>query len=432
MSRHGLALLLLLSLCLSAGRGPAPAAERPLVQLQAAACPPWPPPTGNVVRVSSVAQLQDAVANLTANTTILIADGVYVLTNTLNLRGVDNVALRGASGDRDAVVLRGPGMNNSQYGDVPHLIALYDADDVLIADLTLRDAYFHLIQVHGEDGPQRPRFYNLRLLQAGEQFIKGSTNGAQQPRRYSDGGLVACSRFEYLDRARSGYTNAVDVLAGADWVIRDNVFRNIRAPQGELAGPAVLMWRNSLNSRVERNLFIECDRAIALGLSAPDANARDGEAVYDHQGGLVRNNFVYRAGSGDVGITVNYARDYQIHHNTVLLNDTFPWTIEYRFASSSGALAYNLTDGPIQPRDGAGGALTGNLTTAGPGWFVNAAAGDLHLGPAATAAIDQAAPLPAVSDDYDGQPRGAQPDIGADETNPPALDQRLYLPLIRR
>jgi hypothetical protein len=323
-------------------------------------------------------------------------------------------------------------MSNGNYGNVPHVIAIYDADDVTIADLTLRDAYFHLVQVHGEDGPQRPRLRNLRLVDAGEQFIKGSTAGAQSPRRYADGGVVECSLFEHTNRARSNYTNAVDVLAGANWIIRDNVFRNMRAPLGQLAGPAILMWRNSLNTVVERNQFIECDRAIALGLSAPDSNARDGETTYDHQGGVVRNNFIYRAGGGDVGITVNYARNYAIYHNTVILNDTFPWAIEYRFASSSGQIAYNLADGPIQQRDGAGGTLTGNLTNAPLNWFASAAAGDLHLTAAATGAIDQAAVLPNVGDDYDGQPRGAFPDLGADEYNPPTLNQRVYLPLVQR
>ncbi len=404
-----------------------------------AACQPLPPATGTIVHVDTVAELQAAVADLTSGTTILVADGVYTLTNTLNIRNVDNVALRGASGNRDAVILRGRGMSNAAYGNVPHVVAIYAADDVLLADLTLRDAYFHLVQVHGEDGPQRPRFRNLHLIDSGEQFIKSSTNPAVNPRRYSDGGVVECSLFEYTDRARSDYTNAVDVLAGANWVIRDNVFRRIRAPLNQLAGPAILMWRNSLNTVVERNQFIECDRAIALGLSPPDANARGGEATYDHQGGVIRNNFVYRAASsptGDVGITVNYALNYTIHHNTVILNDSFDWAIEYRFSASSGSLAYNLTDGAILQRDSAQGTLTGNRTNALPGWFVNPAAGDLHLTALATAAIDLATPLAAVPDDYDDHPRsaGLAPDIGADEFGSLAFVpvRWLYVPLLLR
>jgi hypothetical protein len=391
----------------------------------ASVCPPLPPPSGNIVNVATVAALQSAVDNLTSNTTILIADGTYDLTNLLNIRGVNNVTLRSASGNREAVILRGKGMSNSNYGNVPHVIAIYDANDVTIADLTLRDAYYHLVQVHGEDGPQRPRFYNLHLMDAGEQFIKGSTNPAQLPRQYADDGTVECSLFEYADRARSYYTNAVDVLAGANWIIRDNVFRRIRAPVGQLAGPAILMWRNSLNTIVERNQFIECDRAVALGLSPPDANSRNGETTYDHQGGIIRNNFVYRAAgsaTGDVGLAVNYANNYQVHHNTVLLNDSFPWTIEYRFSVSNGALAYNLTDGPILQRDSAQGATTGNLTNATLSWFVNPASGDLHLKASAVAAINQALPLANVLKDVDDDPRpiGPAPDIGADEYGLPA------------
>jgi hypothetical protein len=402
-----------------------------------AQCQPLPPPTGNVVNVDTVPELQSAVAGLTSNTTILIADGVYTLTAMLNIAGVNNVALRGASGNRDGVVLVGQSMNAPSPGPTAIAVAIYNANDVLLADLTLRRAYYHLIQVHGEDGPQRPRFRNLRLVDSGQQFIKGSTNPAVTPRQYGDGGIVECSLFEYTNRSRDDYTNAVDILAGADWVIRDNVFRNIRAPQGQLAGPAILMWRNSLNTVVERNQFIECDRAIALGLSTPDANSRAGNTSYDHQGGVIRNNFIYRAAgalTGDVGITVNYAKDYAIHHNTVVLNDTFPWAIEYRFAASNGALAYNLTDGPIQQRDAAQGTLSGNLTNAALNWFVNPVAGDLHLTALAAPAIDQAGVLGAVTDDYDGHARSAARDIGADEYGTIGFvpSDWVYLPLIRR
>jgi hypothetical protein len=430
------ALVVLLLVALSA---PLPAAPPSgAVAAASAACSPLPAPSGTIVNVDTVAELQAAVAGLTSNTTILIADGDYSLTNTLRIRGgVSNVALRGASGNRDAVILRGKGMTNGAYGNVPHGISIEDSSDVLIADLTIRDAYFHNIQIHGEDGALRPTLYNLHLIDSGEQLVKVSVGpGGDGP--YADGGEVACSLIEYTDRAPSWYTNGVDALAVADWVIRDNVFRRIRAPVGQLAGPAVLMWRNSLRTVVKRNQFIECDRAIALGLSAPDANSRDGEDTYDHQDAVIRNNFVYRAAgaaTGDVGITVNYSRNYKIQHNTVIQNDTFPWgAIEYRFASSSGQIAYNLTDGPIWQRDGAGGTLAGNVTNAAESWFVNAGAGDLHLLATATGAINQAAALADVTDDYDGvaRPIGPAPDVGADEYGVLDLPLKTYLPLIAK
>jgi hypothetical protein len=356
------------------------------------------------------------VTGLSDNTTILVADGTYDLTNTLNIRGVSNVAIRAASGNREAVVVRGRGMSNTSYGNVPHVIAVYDATDVLVADMTLRDAYFHLVQIHGEQDADRVRLSNLHLIDAGEQFVKGSTAGPPGP--YADDGIVECSLFEYTDRARSWYTNGVDVLAGSGWIIRDNTFRNIRAPEGQLAGPAVLMWRNSLDTIVERNLFIECDRAIALGLSSPDSNSRDGETRYDHQGGIVRNNMVYRAGAGDVGITVNYSHNVEISHNTVILNGTFPWgAIEYRFGSTTATIRYNLVDAPVWQRDGGSAILDGNITDAPAAWFEDPLAGDLHLTAAAVDAIDGAMAAATVGDDFDGhfRPVGPAPDIGADE-----------------
>jgi hypothetical protein len=392
-------------------------AALPITEAEATAgCGPLAPAQGSVVTVATTAELQNAVTNLTSGTTILIEDGTYDLTNTLNIRAVSHVAIRSASGNRDAVILRGRGMSNVNYGNVPHVMAVYDAKDVLIADLTLRDAYYHLIQIHGEEDADGVHLYNLHLIDSGEQFVKGSTAGNPGP--YADNGIVECSLLEYTDRARSDYTNGVDVLAGSGWIIRDNEFRNIRAPVGQLAGPAVLMWRNSVGTVVERNLFIECDRAIALGLSAPDGNSRDGETTYDHQGGVIRNNMIYREGSGDIGITVNYARDVAIYHNTIIQNGTFSWgTIEYRFSSTNATIANNLTDGPIWQRDGASATRQGNITDAQPNWFVAPDDGDLHLSVAATAAIDAATGPAVVNDDFDGhfRPVGAAADIGADE-----------------
>lgn len=378
-------------------------------------CGALPPPTGGTTTVSTEAALQAAVDSLSSGETILIEPGTYQLTNTLNIRDVDDVTIRSSTGDRDDVVLRGNGMANSSYGNVPHVIAIYASDGVTIADVTLADAYFHGIQVHGEDDADNVLMHNLRVVDMGEQLVKVSTAGAPGP--YADGGVLQCSLIEFTDRARSWYTNGIDVLAGSDWVVRDNTFRNIRAPEGELAGPAVLFWRNSIDTVVERNLFIECDRGIALGLSEPDANSRDGETTYDHQGGVIRNNMITRVGPGDVGITVNHARDVVITHNTVMQFGTFPWGgIEYRFGSTTATITNNLLDAPIWERDGGAATTAGNITTADTGWFVDAPGGDLHLASASSAPVGAAVDS-SVVDDYDGAPRpvGSGADVGADE-----------------
>jgi hypothetical protein len=99
--------------------------------------------------------------------------------------------------------------------------------------------------------------------------------------------------------------------------------------------------------------------------------------------------------------------------------------MEARFSDTQGTFAYNLTNMRIwHDRDGGQGTSVGNVTNAQSNWFVNAAAADLHLVATATSAVDQAATLTDVTDDFDGdaRPSGSAPDVGADEylLSPPA------------
>ena len=153
-------------------------------------------------------------------------------------------------------------MTNAAYGNVPFGIWTGgNVQNVLIANLTIRDLYYHPIIFNA--GTQSPRVYNVRLVNAGQQFIKSNPDGAGGG---VNNGLVEYAVIEYDSTSRDDYTNGVDVHTGQNWIIRHSLFRNIRAPQGQLAGPAVLMWNGSSNSIVEANTFIDCQREIALGL----------------------------------------------------------------------------------------------------------------------------------------------------------------------
>ncbi len=367
--------------------------------------------------VSSVSELEDAISHLHSNTKIILQPGIYSLNNSLVIQnGVVNVTIAGSTDDRDAVVIKGHGMSNSNYGNAGFGIVIANAQNVTIQDLTIEDFYFHDIMIKSEEGAKRPVLRNLHLKDAGEQLIKVSA--APNQGSYCDGGVVENCLIEYTDRARIWYTNGLDVMAAKDWIVRNNTFRNIRAPEGQIAGPTILFWQNSINTIIEKNRIINCDIGIAFGNSSgPGQYARDGETTYDHQGGIIRNNFIYRSQnqSGDVGISVNKAKNFKILNNTVILNGTFPWAIEYRFSSSSGMVANNLTDGPIQARDGAQASLVTNVTNAQPSWFQGFSTGNLHLASQATAAIDHATVYSDVLDDIDSEIRGSTPDIGADE-----------------
>src|SRR5438094_7084234 len=132
-------------------------------------CPPHAPPErGQKTELIKSGDVQSLLRKLSAtspNTTLLLADGVYALAPNQSLEvNTPRVTLRGASGNRDAVIIEG-GYNNVSI----------NTDDVTVANLTLRNPKFHNIQVRGEKGLQGTKIYNVHLVEAGQQFIKVST-----------------------------------------------------------------------------------------------------------------------------------------------------------------------------------------------------------------------------------------------------------------
>lgn len=385
-----------------------------LLAATAAAGPPnapaLPPPQGPTVSVGTEAELRKAVRSLTSGTTIVLGAGVYRLTGTLGISGpLRNVTIRGASANRDDVVLQGPGMTAATGLAMSAIWSGGGVDGLTIADLTIREFPQHAIILNA--GTRAPRLYNLRLVDTGQQIVKSNPDSKGGG---VDEGVVEYSIIEYTTTSPTSYTNGVDVLAGRRWIVRHNLFRNIRAPEGQLAGPALLMWRGAADTLVEGNTFTNCQRAIAFGLEA--------RTPFDHSGGVIRNNVIFRQPRerGDVGIVLSASPGTLVAHNTIILSGTYPAAIEYRFPQTSDIrILNNLTDGRIVRRDDAAIANAINVTTATPGFFTNQPGGDLRLRISAAAAIDKSAPLPEVADDWSGRPRDGRPDAGAHEWRAP-------------
>lgn len=388
--------------------------------------PPLPPPDPGqytIVEVDTAQELADACWNLASDTAIVIAPGVYDLAAVDFPNGVDgrltvgrfgappiaNVQVRGATGDPADVVLLGAGMLDPV---VPFGFQVFTATDVTIADLSVGEVYFHAVAIQGDQGAARVRLYHLRLFDAGQQVVKGSGGPDDVTIEYSEVFLTA-GAVEHPQGSPPGscYTNGIDSLGSDGWAIRDSVIRGIRCQNGALAGPAILLWGGSSDTVVERNVLLDCSRGISLGLGPGD-----------HTGGIVRNNFLRwnpaAAYAVDVPIYTTSAGALVLH-NTALTRGRYPNAVEVRFASAAGAeVRNNLLDAAVAPRDGASPATSGNLTSAQPGWFVAEAAGDLHLGAAGGAAVDQVTRLAAAPDDFDSaiRPSGAGlADAGADE-----------------
>jgi PKD repeat protein len=366
-----------------------------------------------VITVASEAALQAAVDTLTSGTTIVLQPGTYRLTRELRIRnGLTNVGIRGATTSRDDVVILGSGMESP---GINIALKVENAQDVLIANLSIGQAYWHALQLQGEAGAERVRMYNVRLFDTGQQLLKstvdpGNPNGV-------DDVTVEYSLIEYSQIGPShGYTEGIDVHHGARWTIRHNLFRNIRVPESapDKYRPAILMWSGSRDTVVHGNMFVNCERGIIFGLG-PQAGY-----VNSHVGGAIYNNVIWRAEptNADAGISLWDSPGTQVVHNTVIQNGTYPNAIEYRFPSTTGVtIANNLTDGAIGQRDGAQAAVVANYTAAAAELFVDAGSGDLHLATAASQAIDQGVVVPEVGWDWDGdtRPSGTAPDLGADE-----------------
>jgi methionine-rich copper-binding protein CopC len=394
--------------------------------------PPLPAPTGTVVNVSTVSQLQSAVANLQSGETILIAPGTYNLTGTLYVpQNLTNIAIRGATGKSSDVVIKGDavldtsapysgsdiwGSGSGISGSIPFGIWLGNVQSPTIGDITLENFVDDAIILNA--GVQSPLIHDVVMLDTGEQLLKSNPNGSGGG---VNNGVVEYCTIGYTFAAPNNYTNGVDVHTGQNLIIRNNVFKNILTTNpltttngGALAGPAVLFWNGSKNATTVANLFINCQREIAYGLSDPST------ITDDNTGGLIANNMIYRSGTqhGDVAIGVWNSPGTEVAYNTVILNGDFAHAIEYRFSTTTNVqIVYNLTDAAIVSRDGATGTVTGNVTNAQPSWFVNESIGDLNLTSAATGAIGQGVYLPEVSTDYNGNPRHSNgpTSVGADE-----------------
>ncbi|RMH08928.1 MAG: hypothetical protein D6704_02140 [Nitrospirae bacterium] len=407
---------------------------------RAAYCPLWiPSPTSPpflTVKAGDVHRLAWLLQHAQPGTVIGLEEGEYRLGADSSLVVTQpRLTLTGLSGSRESVQILG--------GTITLAV---QADDFTVANITLRAPKFHGIQVYGEQGASRIHVYNVHILDAGQQLFKVSTGDGRKG-KFSDDGVIACSRFEYTtyavgtDRTPPSYTNGVDLLAGRGWIIRDNVFSRIRSQAGP-AGPAILVWKNAQDTIVIRNMIIDSWRGIALGLAPPDRQSRGGASVlYDHQNGIVENNVILALHEpADAAIENNFAKDSRIFHNTIYytedLDHAVPWSIEYRYGPTTVIIKNNLTNRPIRKRfpwPTSRAEITGNITQAKREWFRDVFAADIHLRPGSPAIDYREATLVSYWD-IDGtcRPVGVRPDSGADEFVLPGIPLPAEAPCARK
>lgn len=311
-------------------------------------------------------QLQHAVLSAGLGSVILLAPGEYKLTATVAVR-TEQITLRGTGDTCGDVVITGAGMSNPDYGGAPHGIWT-NASGLTVQNLTIRDFYQHGIVLN--PGAQSPLFQNIRILDTGKQLIKANPSDFGDG---VDGGLIENSVFGYtegppmIDRGGgTGYTNGVDVHAGANWVILNNHFENFHAPDhaDHLWAPVVLMWNGARDTVVENNTFVNVDRAIAFGLL---------DRPRDHSGGAIRNNRIdydeglystQRRRGSDGAIIVWSSPGTIVEGNEVFTRGNLNRSIEFRFDTNGASAINNTVDAPIGTRDGGSYEGSGNRLVA--------------------------------------------------------------------
>jgi hypothetical protein len=338
--------LAIVGLC-ACGQATSPAAPTVL------STPVSPAPSGNVVRVTSAAELQAAVAKLASGQTIELAPGAYAVPGDAYFlpEPLAGVTIAGGTGNRGDVTIRGGRFS----------IWASNVNGLTVRDLTLEGASEHGIILNC--AAHAPVVRNVVLRDIGDQFIKVNPGPGGCG---VDEGLVEDSLFEYTRGAPDTYTNGVDVHFGAGWTIRRNTFRGFFTAGGGLVGPAILLWNGSRDSVVEANTFIDNVRDIALGLDPartrqpPVSNG----SLTDHRGGRVSGNTITRRAmlpGADVAISVADSPQTRVEGNIVTMAGGYPNAIEYRFSRTTGVvITSNTVDGQIQARDGASATVIRN------------------------------------------------------------------------
>ena len=358
---------------------------------------------GKVDTVTNAIGLRNAIIQANAdkgNHTILIADGTYQIASTSWFPYItgSNIVFRSLSGKRDAVILTGEGMKNvSPKVESGFYIV---GNNVTIADLTIKEVGNHGIACEGDS----LFVHNVKIQNTFEQMIKGTGAGDG-----ADQGRVQCSLFEYpAGVGPQFYIGGLDIHKGNDWLVNDNVFKNIASPSGSLAEHAVHFWKGSANNIVERNIMVNCDRGIGFGLGSSRSDS-----------GIIRNNMIFNDGEGlfhDVGISLETSPSTKVYNNTIFIE--YRNAIEYRFpATTDVIISNNLTNKPINSRDGGKAELSTNITNAKSTWFQDPSIGNLRLISENTEVVDKGVSLAEVVDDIDqiARPQGTKHDIGAHE-----------------
>lgn len=374
-------------------------------------------PTGGVINVSNLSQLYAAFASERDGDEIVIAPGTYTLSGSALSVDANNITVRSSTGNRDDVIIQGDAMSSSAVvKSIFYFPQGLNGLNATIKDLTIGRVGWHTIFFNGNGSGNGTTIDNVRMFNSYEQIIKGAVGSTGVSNV-----TVKNSLFEFTTPPINYYTGGIDAHSADGWLVHDNVFKNIQSPSGSVAEHAVHFWSNtsfSGSNRIERNQIVNCDRGIGIW-NGTGTN-------------IIRNNMITSNGTGtfpDVGIDIQNTPNTQIYNNSIWIAPSgYYAAIELRgITTINSKISNNLTNKGIEVFSGAVATEQTNAENSQSDWFVNISQGDLHLANSRSEVVNQGTSISGFGDDFDGDVRDGQVDIGADEFSgtiiapPPAL-----------
>lgn len=368
------------------------------------------------VSVSSVAQLQSALAAAQAGDDIVLADGTYAVSANLSCsaNGTAQAPIVVRAQNRLGALIR---FNALEGFKVSGAYWTFDGLDVqgVCADDNNCEHAFH-VTGHAEHfvlRNSRVRDFNAQLK------VNASQNGTVWEIPHA--GLI--ERNELADtraRVTSNPVTKLNIDTGDGWIVRDNLIHDFQKNGGDTVSYGAFMKSGGNNGVFERNLVL-CTRdvttgGVRIGLSfggggtgaAFCAPAFSSSVPCDpeHTGGTIRNNVI--ANCSDVGIYLNKARSTQVLFNTLISTSG----VDFRYASSTGSAHGNVMSGTVRARDtGTFTAGTNQLNVSSAtftGWYQDPLKGNLTIKGNVSSLVGAAAARAEVVDDFCGRPRPAQ------------------------
>lgn len=306
--------------------------------------------TFTVSNTNELKQALNTAKRSTAGATILLEDGIYPIKGRSLVIKQDHITIRSASGQRDNVIITGEGMTQG----VGNLIDV-SADHFSLIGVTLQNSKWHLIQIRSEKDADYFFMDNCVLQDAGQQIIKVSHS--KKVPYHSNNGMIQNSLFQYT--AGIGpyyYIGGVDAHRAIDWVVKNNIFKDISSPGKKVAEHAIHFWNDSRNTQSTGNIIINSDRGIGYGMYNRENQ---------HYGGLIADNVIIHTKAdnpfADTGIILESSPNTVVKNNVLYMTTSYPNAIEYRFEHTKNVVIEgNITNKAIKKRNGAEAILINN------------------------------------------------------------------------